>query len=123
MPKGVILDYKIHPCILPCGPAKAVPVCSWQTGPPLGTIKIEKPVSHDWLFLFHAQRLHLQDVADLDQTWLASLDSFCSQKGEVAHNTKRATSIINPQDELATVTQLLVGLLTLDGKIRALQTS
>ena len=31
MPKGSILEYELHPCSSPFGPAEAVPVCSWQT--------------------------------------------------------------------------------------------
>lgn len=54
------------------------------------------------------------DINELDQTWLASLDSFGKLRGEIAHKTKRTTTQVNPEDELDRVKSLLQGLRELD---------
>lgn len=56
------------------------------------------------------------DLSDLDATWIADLDDFGKQRGEIAHNTKMTTGGINPQDEYKRVKSLLVGLKDLDKK-------
>ncbi|MDD5461114.1 MAG: HEPN domain-containing protein [Methylococcales bacterium] len=61
------------------------------------------------------------DLCDLDATWITNLDNFGGLRGEVAHNTKRATSQINPQDEYILVKSLLAGLEQLDRKISSIQ--
>lgn len=57
------------------------------------------------------------DLNDLDATWVADLDDFGKQRGEVAHNTKMTTGGINPQDEYNRVKSLLIGLKDLDKKL------
>lgn len=57
------------------------------------------------------------DLSDLDATWIADLDDFGKQRGEVAHNTKMTTGGINPQDEYMRVKSLLIGLKDLDKKL------
>ena len=57
------------------------------------------------------------DKDDLDQTWIANLNNFGSLRGAVAHNKKSITEQINPQDEYATVSDLLKGLYDLDSLI------
>ena len=48
------------------------------------------------------------------------MDSFGSKRGESAHKTSSATGQINPQDELAAIQELLVGLEELDRLINDL---
>lgn len=57
------------------------------------------------------------DIDKLDGTWLTNLDNFGANRGETAHNTKRATGQINPEDEYKAVTKLVKGLKELDEKI------
>lgn len=54
------------------------------------------------------------DINQLDQTWLANLDSFGKLRGEIAHKTKRTTTQVNPKDEFDRVKSLLKGLKDLD---------
>lgn len=61
------------------------------------------------------------DTSELDTTWIANLSNFGGLRGEVAHNTKRATGEISPQDELRTVTELALGLEDLDRRLCQLQ--
>lgn len=61
------------------------------------------------------------DIDELDNTWLTDLDSFGSLRGEIAHNTKRATGQINPLDEYNKVLSLLAGLKELDRHILKIQ--
>lgn len=58
------------------------------------------------------------ELDDLDTTWLSLLDSFGQQRGEVAHNTKKATAQINPQDELKNVEDIMAGIRRLDQLFR-----
>lgn len=60
------------------------------------------------------------DIDELDSTWLTNLDNFGEQRGQVAHNTKKVTGLINPEDELKTVKSLLEGLEELDKKINTI---
>lgn len=57
------------------------------------------------------------DIDKLDTTWLTNLDNFGIKRGEIAHKTKKATSLINPKDEYTSVKGLLAGLETLDRQI------
>lgn len=57
------------------------------------------------------------DVDELDGTWLTNLDNFGACRGETAHNTKKATGLISPEDEYNTVLKLLEGLEELDERI------
>ncbi len=61
------------------------------------------------------------DPAELDSSWIANLDSFGRSRGELAHNSKKTTTAINPKTELDTVENLLVGLEDLDKRILALK--
>lgn len=60
------------------------------------------------------------DLEDVDDTWLANLDSYGSLRGDIAHKTSKATKQINPQDEYKNVQGLLVGLEELDRKVNSL---
>lgn len=57
------------------------------------------------------------NIDELNQTWLNDLDNFGSSRGEIAHNTKRVTTEINPHDEYNKVESLLKGLQDLDNLI------
>jgi len=57
------------------------------------------------------------DFAELDQVWLASLDSFGSLRGEVAHNSTSTHGQIDPSNELETVNRILQGLKDLDSSL------
>lgn len=61
------------------------------------------------------------DPSELDATWITNLDNFGNLGGAVAHNTKRATGEINPQDEFTTVAKLISGLGELDKRLCQLQ--
>jgi hypothetical protein len=61
------------------------------------------------------------DPSELDPSWIANLDSFGKSRGEVAHNSKKTTTAIDPKNELDTVTNLLIGLEELDKKIGLLR--
>ncbi|MFP5194105.1 HEPN domain-containing protein [Alcaligenes faecalis] len=54
---------------------------------------------------------------EIDGTWLATINSFGTNRGETAHNSKRATGQINPKDEYKTTQDLLDGLRNLDSAI------
>ncbi len=54
------------------------------------------------------------DISKLDQTWIASLSSFGSLRGKVAHQSKMVVGTINPEDELKTVNDLIKGIEALD---------
>ena len=55
---------------------------------------------------------------DIDQTWLATTNSFGQRRGEIAHSSKQIYSPPNPEDELNTVNQIVNGLLDIDDKLR-----
>jgi hypothetical protein len=57
------------------------------------------------------------DIDSLDQTWLTNLNSFGTERGKVAHQTKRAHGAVNPKDEYNSVMTLLSGLEDLDKKV------
>ena len=54
------------------------------------------------------------DPADLDTTWVNSLDTFCTNRGEVAHTSIRTQQQIDPEGEMNTVLALLRGFERLD---------
>jgi hypothetical protein len=59
--------------------------------------------------------------ADIDVTWLNTIDSFGRDRGFVAHNSAGAIRAIDPETEIKTVEQIVVGLGKLDtalGKLR-----
>jgi len=52
-------------------------------------------------------------MADLDQTWISTLDSFGEQRGAAAH--KSAVQVnVDPKSELDTVNFIMTGLKQLD---------
>ncbi len=61
--------------------------------------------------------------ADLDKTWLATIDSFGSQRGDTAHQSGRAQQQPDPQQELKTVQSIAAGLAKVDARLTGLQTS
>lgn len=60
------------------------------------------------------------DISELDATWVTNLDNFGGLRGAIAHNRKRTTDSINPNDELTNVLQIVNGLKDLDEKIISL---
>ena len=54
---------------------------------------------------------------DLDSDCISNLNSFGVLRVDIAHQTKRTTTQINPEDEYKTVSNLIIGLKTLDKKI------
>jgi hypothetical protein len=60
------------------------------------------------------------DFGQLDNTWVANMDSFGRARGDVAHQSTGVSHTIDPQSELATVISLLVGLKALDEKLNDL---
>ena len=61
------------------------------------------------------------ELADLDNTWLATMDSFGKARGKVAHTTIKAQQQIDPATEYGRVTtQIIPGLKKLDRKMRGL---
>lgn len=60
-------------------------------------------------------------ITELDQTWILNMEAFGALRGESAHSSKHTTTQINPQDELNTIIQLLVGLKELDLKMELLR--
>jgi hypothetical protein len=57
------------------------------------------------------------DPSELDETWIANLNNFGSLRGDVAHQSKKATSAINPKDEFELVGKILAGLEDLDKRL------
>jgi len=60
------------------------------------------------------------DPSELDATWIANLNNFGSLRGEVAHQSKKATSAINPKDEFELVEKILAGIEELDERLASL---
>lgn len=58
--------------------------------------------------------------SDIDQTWLATADSFGADRGLVAHRTARTTLAPDPKTELDTVRQILKGFGTIDSTLQNL---
>lgn len=57
--------------------------------------------------------------ADLDPTWITNLQEFGKRRGTIAHKSISAHQNIDPQKEWQDVSDLLVGLLTLDSLMQA----
>lgn len=57
------------------------------------------------------------ELSDLDPSWIADLDDFGKQRGEIAHKANMTTGAINPEDEYKRVKNLLIGLIQLDTKL------
>jgi hypothetical protein len=53
-------------------------------------------------------------AADLDQTWLATIDSFGQERGLTAHTAGRTQQPPDPASEVQTVSQLIRGLKDVD---------
>ena len=51
---------------------------------------------------------------------IANLNNFGSLRGEVAHQSKKATSAINPKDEFELVEKILAGIEELDERLASL---
>ena len=51
---------------------------------------------------------------NIDPTWLGTINSFGSSRGESAHRSSRVTSPPDPQGELSTVSQIIEGLEGID---------
>lgn len=60
------------------------------------------------------------DITDIDNTWLADIDSFGTSRGDIAHKSKKTTTLINPEDELKRVVSLLNGLKKIDMAISSI---
>lgn len=57
------------------------------------------------------------ELDELDPTWIADLDDFGKQRGDVAHQSKGTTGSINPEDEYTRVENIMKGLSELDEKL------
>ena len=55
---------------------------------------------------------------DIDQTWLATTNSFGQRRGEIAHSSRQIYSPPNPEDELNTVNLIIDGLSDIDDKLK-----
>jgi len=60
-------------------------------------------------------------LAELDQTWLNTVDTFGKLRGEVAHKAVGIQQRIDPQTEYQNVVDLLVGFKKLDELVRSAQ--
>lgn len=60
------------------------------------------------------------ELADLDGTWVSTVDSFGVARGEVAHSAVGAQKPIDPRTELTTVKQLTDGFVDLDKFLNSL---
>lgn len=59
---------------------------------------------------------------DIDQTWLATIDSFGHLRGDTAHaSAKRATNLPDPATELARVEDIVSGMKAIGVKLDSLQ--
>jgi len=52
--------------------------------------------------------------SDIDTTWLSTVDSFGSNRGETAHTSYKPTVLVDPATEKTTVDQILGGLVSID---------
>ena len=55
--------------------------------------------------------------AEIDSTWLATIDSFGKDRGETAHHSGRVSNPPDPQNEFDKVTQIVDGLVDIDQKL------
>lgn len=61
------------------------------------------------------------DHGVLDLTWLASMDSFGSKRGQVAHSSFKVQSMLDPAVEGAEVRQLMAGIGIFDQNLGSLR--
>lgn len=59
--------------------------------------------------------------ADIDPTWLSTIDSFGSNRGQTAHTAYKPTVLVDPATEKGTVGQILSGLVQIDAVFTGLQ--
>lgn len=59
--------------------------------------------------------------SDIDNTWLATLNSFGRARGGTAHTSAAATNQPDPVNEWMTVEQIVAGLAVIAGKLRRLE--
>ncbi len=59
---------------------------------------------------------------DIDSTWLGTVDSFGSARGETAHSAVKAQQPLDPQTEFATISSILHGLEDLDKVLSKIKT-
>ena len=57
--------------------------------------------------------------ADIDPTWLSTIDSFGKDRGETAHHSNRVSHPPDPKNEFDKVTQIVNGLTDIDRKLLA----
>jgi len=58
--------------------------------------------------------------SDIDRTWLNSLDSFGTARGETAHKSIGMQQSIDPATELKTVNEIIEGLKDIDHRLSEL---
>lgn len=58
---------------------------------------------------------------DIDETWLATTNSFGQRRGDIAHTSNQVYTPPNPEDELNTVNLIVDGLRDIDSRLVALQ--
>ncbi len=51
---------------------------------------------------------------EIEATWLSTIDSFGSNRGETAHTPYKPTQLVDPKGEKGTVGQILAGLVNVD---------
>ncbi|HMB84124.1 MAG TPA: HEPN domain-containing protein [Terriglobales bacterium] len=51
---------------------------------------------------------------EIDTTWLSTMDSFGTNRGETAHTSYKPTQLVDPATEKSTVDEILKGLAVLD---------
>lgn len=61
--------------------------------------------------------------SDINRTWLATIDSFGTERGATAHQSGRAQQKPDPEQELRTVRAIAKGLAALDSRLTALRTT
>ena len=62
-------------------------------------------------------------LKDIDPTWLATTDSFGSNRGDAAHRSKQVYSPPDPKSEYDIVTQIIEGLSDIDEKLLELRST
>ena len=55
--------------------------------------------------------------SEIDETWLATTNSFGSSRGQVAHTSNRVYNAPDPKSEYDTVKEILDGLFEIDDKL------
>lgn len=57
---------------------------------------------------------------ELDAAWLATVDSFCRNRGETAHRTGAVVQVPDPKSEFNTVRTIVAGLRRIDAQLQRL---